>query len=161
MYTDLYTSSWCGVELVDTPTCTHALTHMKGTLTEPLIRPVSPEFSEEATPKKDGSSVHAHHQTPQFGHHGLPSKDYEVCTNNFDLNIICLSSCYEFSSYVRNKSAFESKICLVFLFFFPQSLDYDICYNVPYKENLRGYRKRVSLLIQSKKIISNIFPLYF
>ena len=50
---------------------------MKGTLTEPLIRPVSPEFSEEATSKKDGGSVHAH-QATQFGHHGLPAKDYEV-----------------------------------------------------------------------------------
>ena len=58
---------------------------MKGTLTEPLIRPVSPEFSEEATPKKDGSSVHAH-QAPQFGHHGLPAKDYEVC-------IVCVKGC--------------------------------------------------------------------
>ena len=65
------------VVLEDTPTCTH--THMKGTLTEPLIRPVSPEFSEEATSKKDGGSVHAH-QATQFGHHGLPAKDYEVHT---------------------------------------------------------------------------------
>ena len=59
---------------------------MKGTLTEPLIRPVSPEFSEEATPKNDGSSVHAH-QVPQFGHHGLPAKDYEVCM------CVCVKGC--------------------------------------------------------------------
>ena len=48
---------------------------MKGTLKEPLIGPASPEHSEVAKPENGA----VHHEAPQFGHHGLPSKDYEVC----------------------------------------------------------------------------------
>ena len=47
---------------------------MKGTLTEPLIRPASPELSEEAAPTKDGGM----HEFTHHGHSCLPSKDYEV-----------------------------------------------------------------------------------
>lgn len=95
----------------------HSHTHMKGTLKEPLIRPVSPEFSEEATPKKDGSSVHAHH-APQFGHHGLPAKDYEViCKQLFICTFVLLDLLLSFRVVCGRKIELLLKVKFDVFFF--------------------------------------------
>ena len=74
LYVLTFTYSYIIVTHFDTPICTHPPV-MKGTLTEPLIVPPSPEPSEEAAQTKaDG----AHHRSSAHGHQNLPSKDYEV-----------------------------------------------------------------------------------
>lgn len=79
-------------------------------------------------PKEDGAQINERRMFPPSSKHrydiSTPPQHYEVCPS---LTTTC---------------SYKKYVIIVYHYF--QSLDYDICYNVPYKENLREYTRFVS-----------------